>query len=33
MLITGIPPIWNDEWQAKVAMTINDHGKHRRSTR
>jgi hypothetical protein len=29
MLITGIPPIWNDEWQAKVEMTINDHGKHR----
>ena len=29
MLITGIPPIWNDEWQARVGMTINDHGKHR----
>ena len=29
MVITGIPPIWNDEWQARVQMTINDHGKHR----
>jgi len=28
MLITGVPPIWNDEWQAKVAMAVNDHGKH-----
>jgi hypothetical protein len=29
MIITGIPPVWNEEWQAKVQMTINDHGKHR----
>ncbi len=29
MMITGIPPIWNAEWQAKVQMTIDDHGKHR----
>jgi len=29
MLITGIPPVWNDEWQTKVEMTINDHGKHK----
>jgi len=29
MLITGEPPIWNDEWQSRVRMTINDHGKHR----
>ena len=29
MLMTGTPPIWNDEWQARVQMTINDHGKHR----
>ncbi len=29
MMITGEPPIWNDEWQARVQMTINDHGKHR----
>jgi len=29
MLITGIPPIWNDAWQARVEMTINDHGKHK----
>ena len=29
MLMTGTPPIWNDEWQARVQMSINDHGKHR----
>ena len=29
MMITGIPPIWSDEWQEKVQVTINDHGKHR----
>ena len=29
MAITGIEPIWNDGWQARVQMTINDHGKHR----
>jgi hypothetical protein len=29
MLITGIPPIWNADWQARVAMSIDDHGKHR----
>jgi len=29
MLMTGTPPIWNDEWQARVGMTINDHGKHK----
>ena len=29
MLMTGTPPIWNDEWQARVGMTVNDHGKHR----
>jgi hypothetical protein len=29
MLLTGIPPIWNDDWQARVQMTVNDHGKHR----
>ena len=29
MLMTGATPIWNDEWAAKVAMTIPDHGKHR----
>jgi hypothetical protein len=29
MLLTGIAPIWNDEWQARVQLTINDHGKHR----
>ena len=29
MAITDIEPIWNDAWQARVQMTINDHGKHR----
>jgi len=29
MLITGTPPIWNEEWQARVRMGIADHGKHR----
>ena len=29
MLISGMPPIWNPEWQARVRMTVNDHGKHR----
>ncbi len=28
-LITGEPPIWNDEWQQRVQMAIADHGKHR----
>ena len=29
MMMTGVAPIWNDEWQARVQMTIDDHGKHR----
>jgi hypothetical protein len=29
LLMTGTPPIWNDEWAARVNMTIPDHGKHR----
>ncbi len=29
MLMTGTPPIWNEEWQSRVQMTIDDHGKHR----
>lgn len=29
MLLTGQMPIWNDEWQARVQMSVNDHGKHR----
>ncbi len=28
-LITGQHTVWNDGWQAKVAMEIDDHGKHR----
>jgi hypothetical protein len=29
MVLTGQPPIWNDDWQARVQMSIADHGKHR----
>ena len=29
MLITGTPPVWDEAWQEKVQMTVNDHGKHR----
>jgi hypothetical protein len=29
MLMTGTPPIWNDEWEARVRPAIADHGKHR----
>jgi hypothetical protein len=29
MMITGVPPVWNDDWQERVQVTINDHGKHR----
>lgn len=29
MMITGEPPVWDDDWQAKVQVSINDHGKHR----
>lgn len=29
MGISGELPIWNDDWQARVQMTINDHGKER----
>lgn len=29
MLMTGTPPIWNDDWAARIDMTIEDHGKHR----
>ncbi|MDO8365108.1 MAG: DinB family protein [Actinomycetota bacterium] len=29
MLMTGAPPIWNEEWQQRVGMAIDDHGKHR----
>ena len=29
MMITGEPPIWNDDWQERVQLTIADHGKHK----
>jgi hypothetical protein len=28
-LMTGVPPIWDDGWEAAVAPAIADHGKHR----
>lgn len=29
MLLTGTAPIWNAEWQGRVRMAIDDHGKER----
>ena len=29
MLLTGIARVWNDDWQKRVQMSINDHGKHK----
>ena len=29
MLITGEMPVWNDAWQDRVHVSVNDHGKHR----
>ena len=29
MLLAGVAPIWNHEWQSRVRMAINDHGKER----
>jgi hypothetical protein len=29
MLMTGTPPIWDAEWEARVRPAIPDHGKHR----
>ena len=29
MFLSGEAPIWNDEWQERVQMAINDHGKER----
>jgi hypothetical protein len=29
MILTGEAPVWNDEWQDRVQMAINDHGKER----
>jgi len=29
MMISGQSPIWNAEWQERVQMAIDDHGKHR----
>jgi len=29
MMMTGTQPIWNQEWQDRVQMGVNDHGKHR----
>ncbi len=29
MLMTGTPPIWNDDWERRIHPAISDHGKHR----
>ena len=29
LLLTGIPPVWDADWQARVQMAVDDHGKHR----
>lgn len=29
LLITGTAPVWDETWQARVAMAIDDHGKHK----
>ena len=29
LLMTGVPPIWDDSWEQKVRPAIADHGKHR----
>jgi hypothetical protein len=29
MLLTGTAPLWNADWQGRVAMGVDDHGKHR----
>ena len=29
LLLTGIAPIWDAEWQTRVQMAIDDHGKER----
>ncbi len=29
MLITGVPPVWDESWQERVQVEVNDHGKHR----
>lgn len=32
MLMTGTPPLWGPEWEARVRPAISDHGKHRTVT-
>jgi hypothetical protein len=29
MMITGVMPVWNDDWEHRVRISVNDHGKHR----
>lgn len=29
MLLSGESPLWNDRWQSRIGMSIDDHGKHR----
>jgi hypothetical protein len=29
LLMTGVTPVWDDSWEARVRPAIGDHGKHR----
>jgi hypothetical protein len=29
MMLTGVAPIWNADWLARVGLRVDDHGKHR----
>ncbi|MEY4400366.1 MAG: hypothetical protein RL072_231 [Actinomycetota bacterium] len=29
MLLSGQPPLWNDDWVKRVSPAVSDHGKHR----
>ena len=29
LLMTGVAPVWDADWQARVRVAIDDHGKHR----
>ncbi len=29
MMVTGLPFLWGPDWQARVAMAVDDHGKER----
>ena len=29
LLMTGTPPIWDGDWEQRIAMSVPDHGKHK----